>query len=73
MPLNVIVVGAGPVGAVLTLALARADVRVTLLEAETEIDDSPRAAMVLFLSNSDRAERSITDQSPLRRSSSVFH
>jgi 3-(3-hydroxy-phenyl)propionate hydroxylase len=46
MSLNLIVVGAGPVGAVLTLALARAGVRVTLIEAETEIDDSPRAATV---------------------------
>jgi 3-(3-hydroxy-phenyl)propionate hydroxylase len=46
MATNVIVVGAGPVGAVLTLALARAGVRVTLLEAETVIDDSPRAATV---------------------------
>jgi 3-(3-hydroxy-phenyl)propionate hydroxylase len=34
------------VGAVLALALARAGLRVTLLEAETFIDDSPRAATV---------------------------
>jgi 3-(3-hydroxy-phenyl)propionate hydroxylase len=46
MTVNVIVAGAGPVGAVLTLALARAGLRVTLLEAETVIDDTPRAATV---------------------------
>lgn len=46
MAADVIVVGAGPVGAVLTLALARGGLRVTLLEAESAIDDSPRAATV---------------------------
>jgi 3-(3-hydroxy-phenyl)propionate hydroxylase len=46
MATEVIVAGAGPVGAVLALALARAGLRVTVLEAETVIDDSPRAATV---------------------------
>ena len=46
MATRVIVAGAGPVGAVLALALARAGLRVTVLEAETVIDDSPRAATV---------------------------
>jgi 3-(3-hydroxy-phenyl)propionate hydroxylase len=46
MATDVIVVGAGPVGAVLTLALARGGLRVTLIEAERDIADSPRAATV---------------------------
>src|ERR1700735_1459133 len=46
MAKRVIVVGAGPVGAVLALALARSGLRVTLLEAETVIDDDPRAATI---------------------------
>jgi 3-(3-hydroxy-phenyl)propionate hydroxylase len=46
MTTRVIVAGAGPVGAVLALALARAGLPVTLIEAETEINDSPRAATV---------------------------
>jgi 3-(3-hydroxy-phenyl)propionate hydroxylase len=46
MTADVIVAGAGPVGAVLALALARGGLRVTLLEAESAIDDSPRAATV---------------------------
>ena len=41
---NVIVVGAGPVGAVAALACARFGHRVTLLEAAERIDDSPRAS-----------------------------
>jgi 3-(3-hydroxy-phenyl)propionate hydroxylase len=41
---QVIVVGAGPVGTVAALACARLGHRVTLLEAETRIDDSPRAS-----------------------------
>ena len=41
---NIVVVGAGPVGTVAALACARAGHRVTLLEAETRIDDSPRAS-----------------------------
>ena len=46
MAASVIVAGAGPVGAVLALALARAGLRVTLVEAETAINDAPRAATV---------------------------
>jgi len=41
---NVIVVGAGPVGTVAALACARHGHTVTLLEAQTRIDDSPRAS-----------------------------
>jgi len=41
---NVIVVGAGPVGTVAALAIARRGHSVTLLEAQARIDDSPRAS-----------------------------
>jgi 3-(3-hydroxy-phenyl)propionate hydroxylase len=41
---NVIVVGAGPVGSVAALACARLGLSVTLLEAQSRIDDSPRAS-----------------------------
>ena len=41
---NVIVVGAGPVGTVVALACARRGLTVTLLEAESRINDSPRAS-----------------------------
>jgi 3-(3-hydroxy-phenyl)propionate hydroxylase len=41
---NILVVGAGPVGAVAALACARLGHRVTLLEAQQKIDDSPRAS-----------------------------
>jgi len=41
---NVIVVGAGPVGTVAALACARHGHTVTLLEAQTRVDDSPRAS-----------------------------
>src|SRR5512145_2167499 len=41
---NVIVVGAGPVGTVAALACARRGLSVTLLEAQTRVDDSPRAS-----------------------------
>jgi 3-(3-hydroxy-phenyl)propionate hydroxylase len=41
---DAIVVGAGPVGAICALALARKGLSVTLLEAEHEINRNPRAA-----------------------------
>jgi len=41
---NVVVVGAGPVGTVAALACARFGHKVTLLEAATRVDDSPRAS-----------------------------
>src|SRR5688572_29921276 len=41
---NVIVVGAGPVGTVAALACARRGLSVKLLEAQSGIDDSPRAS-----------------------------
>jgi 3-(3-hydroxy-phenyl)propionate hydroxylase len=41
---NILVVGAGPVGTVAALACARLGHRVTLLEAQEKIDDSPRAS-----------------------------
>jgi len=41
---NVIVVGAGPVGTVAALACARLGLSVTLLEAQSRVDDSPRAS-----------------------------
>jgi 2-polyprenyl-6-methoxyphenol hydroxylase-like FAD-dependent oxidoreductase len=46
MAAKVIVAGAGPVGAVLALALAQGGLQVTLLECERVIEDSPRAATV---------------------------
>jgi len=42
---DVIVVGAGPVGFLTALGLARRGIRVTLLEAESGINASPRAAI----------------------------
>src|SRR5712692_4912543 len=44
MTARVCIVGAGPVGVVAAIALARKDMRVALFEAEHEIDHSPRAA-----------------------------
>ncbi len=42
---EVLVVGAGPVGFLTALGLARAGVEVCVLEAEGGINDSPRASM----------------------------
>jgi 2-polyprenyl-6-methoxyphenol hydroxylase-like FAD-dependent oxidoreductase len=44
---GVIVVGAGPVGFITALELAREGVPVTIVEAEDRINDSPRAAVYL--------------------------
>src|SRR5207245_9252943 len=41
---NILVVGAGPVGSVAALACARSGQRVTLLDAQERVDDSPRAS-----------------------------
>src|SRR6266850_353689 len=41
---KILVVGAGPVGSVAALACARFGHRVTLLEAQPRVDDSPRAS-----------------------------
>src|SRR5213592_2693530 len=41
---NILVVGAGPVGTVAALACARSGHKVTLLEAQAHVDDSPRAS-----------------------------
>ncbi|HWD03798.1 MAG TPA: NAD(P)/FAD-dependent oxidoreductase [Amycolatopsis sp.] len=43
---SIVVVGAGPVGAVFALAAARRGFDVTLLEAEQVVEDAPRAATV---------------------------
>jgi 2-polyprenyl-6-methoxyphenol hydroxylase-like FAD-dependent oxidoreductase len=53
---DVIIVGGGPTGFINALGLAQAGVRVTLLEAEAQISDSPRAA-VYFWSVLDGLER----------------
>ncbi|HEY2677934.1 MAG TPA: FAD-dependent monooxygenase [Steroidobacteraceae bacterium] len=42
---DVIVVGGGPTGFITALGLAQAGVRVTVIESETKIVDSPRAAV----------------------------
>jgi 3-(3-hydroxy-phenyl)propionate hydroxylase len=41
---NIVVVGAGPVGTVAALACARLGHHVTLVEAEAQVNDSPRAS-----------------------------
>src|ERR671930_512746 len=41
---NIVVVGAGPVGTVAALACARLGHKVTLIEAEERVNDSPRAS-----------------------------
>lgn len=40
---TVLVVGAGPVGLILALRLALADIHVTVIEAQHELDDAPKA------------------------------
>jgi 3-(3-hydroxy-phenyl)propionate hydroxylase len=42
--LPVIVAGAGPVGVIMALALARQGLAVRVFEAEARVNDSPRAA-----------------------------
>ena len=44
---GVLIAGAGPVGFITALGLARAGIKVTVIEAEAKINDSPRA-MVYF-------------------------
>jgi len=46
-PGGIIVVGAGPVGFITALGLARNGNKVTIIEAEARINDSPRAAVYL--------------------------
>ncbi len=53
---DVIIVGGGPTGFINALGLAQAGLRVTVLEAEAQISDSPRAA-VYFWSVLDGLER----------------
>src|SRR5580704_249126 len=45
---DVIVVGGGPVGMICALGLAQAGVRVTVIEAQAGIIDSPRAAVYFW-------------------------
>ncbi|CAG8983900.1 hypothetical protein HYALB_00005540 [Hymenoscyphus albidus] len=42
--MNVLIIGAGPSGLILALLLAKSNIKVTLLDAATTIDDRPRAA-----------------------------
>ena len=44
MKLKILIIGAGPVGAVTALAMAQRGMQVTLLEADAVYDDKPRAA-----------------------------
>lgn len=53
---DVIIVGGGPTGFINALGLAQAGLRVTVIEAEAQINDSPRAA-VYFWSVLDGLER----------------
>ena len=46
MTLKIIIVGAGPVGAVTALAMAQQGIAVTLLEADAVYDEQPRAATI---------------------------
>lgn len=45
---DVIIIGGGPVGFVNALGLARAGVRVTVIESESQISNSPRAAVYFW-------------------------
>ena len=45
---DVIIVGGGPVGFINALGLAQAGVRVTVIEAEPQIINSPRAAVYFW-------------------------
>ena len=45
---DVIIVGGGPVGMICALGLAQAGIRVTVIEAEARIIDSPRAAVYFW-------------------------
>jgi 3-(3-hydroxy-phenyl)propionate hydroxylase len=46
MPETLLIAGAGPVGSVLALGAAQRGFRVVLVESETVVDDTPRAATV---------------------------
>ena len=43
MTQHVIIAGAGPTGLLTAIGLAKAGTRVTILEAEAQLNDSPRA------------------------------
>ncbi len=60
--MHVILVGAGPVGAVTALALAREGIEVTLLEAEAVYDEKPRAATTHASTLEMLAELGIADE-----------
>jgi 3-(3-hydroxy-phenyl)propionate hydroxylase/6-hydroxy-3-succinoylpyridine 3-monooxygenase len=45
---DVAIIGGGPVGLINALGLAQAGVRVTAIEAEPQIIDSPRAAVYFW-------------------------
>ena len=66
---RIIVVGAGPVGVVAALACAKNNFAVTVLEAESKVDGSPRAATThpATLEMIDRLGL-IQPTSPIRRS-----
>jgi len=61
MESDVIIVGAGPVGLLTALGLVQAGASVTVLEAEGELNDSPRAAVYFATSLIALAELGILD------------